>query len=636
MLHATIRNDVGPALTGDGALIDGDAILAGSFEAHSTGGYSAVRLGNANIKGSLVMSGATLRSQSGSALAADGLTVGGSATFDRGFNATARTPQGTLRLSGAHIGRQLTLAGGVIENQNGPALQANGVVVSGGLFASSVRAVGAGDEGVINLHGSHIFGQLDLFRALVVSTTGPAVVADGMKVEGDAILTSQLITKDDESQRGTLRVPGAHITGRLTMSNSNLANGSGPALIGDGMTVDGDAFLDGTFSATGSFERGTIRMLNSKIRGLLVMSGATLQNDIGPAFHADGIVVGGSAYLDDGFEATGQGEQGSVRLVDARIEKQLIMSGATLLNTLGPALVADTIFVGGRLSLDEKFTATGQGGEGAVRVPGARIGAQLVLSQARLTCNGGPALMAESAVIDGDALFDATFDADANKTQQVAVLSNMQIRGALQVDPRILELVGSGYRWGIDGLSYNSHPSVGFNTWLEFLRKGTSFYHPQPYRQLAAAATAAGHEGDARRALIAQRDDQVARGNLGFGARSWARFTKYTLGYGYKPWLALSWLGLVLGIAVATVFLTPDALAYADRGQATACRPVEAFEIAFDIVVPLISTSTGTACEISRSLGGQFIAWASIPFAIAGWALTALFAAGFTSIIRRP
>jgi hypothetical protein len=100
-------------------------------------------------------------------------------------------------------------------------------------------------------------------------------------------------------------------------------------------------------------------------------------------------------------------------------------------------------------------------------------------------------------------------------------------------------------------LTYSGLPAgISPEQWLRLLWKATPSYAAQPYQQLAAAHRAAGHDGEARAVLMAQRDDQIHRAPLTRrGERSWARFTRVTLGYGYQPWRAL--IGLLAIVAAA-------------------------------------------------------------------------------------
>jgi hypothetical protein len=75
------------------------------------------------------------------------------------------------------------------------------------------------------------------------------------------------------------------------------------------------------------------------------------------------------------------------------------------------------------------------------------------------------------------------------------------------------------------------------------------FYTAQPYQQLAAGCRALGDERGAREVLMAQRDDELARGDTRWQERLWGKITKITLGYGYQPWRALLFLTAVVAIS---------------------------------------------------------------------------------------
>jgi hypothetical protein len=84
----------------------------------------------------------------------------------------------------------------------------------------------------------------------------------------------------------------------------------------------------------------------------------------------------------------------------------------------------------------------------------------------------------------------------------------------------------------------------------------TPSYAAQPYRQLAAATQAVGHDSDTRKVLIAQRRDQLKRKAItSLHERTWAKLTGLTLGYGYQPWRALIGLLVVVAAAVTLVII---------------------------------------------------------------------------------
>ncbi|MEB0267655.1 hypothetical protein, partial [Cryobacterium sp. 10I5] len=363
-------------------------------------------------------------------------------------------------------------------------------------------------------------------------------------------------------------------------------------------------------------------------------------NETGPALAADWVSVGGDMFLRGGFTATGHGDMGAVRFLGAQITGQLNLSGAILTNETGPALAADRVSVRGNMSLDDGFTATGHGNDGAVRFPSAQITGQLSLSGAILTNETGPALAADRVSVGGDMFLRGGFTATGHGDDGAVRFLGAQITGRLWVAYVTLGRAIGGTGWVVDGLTYDGYPTARFTRWLDFLRDGTTSYAAQPYQQLAAVARAAGHDADARRALIAQRDDQVKRGTLTGLAKAWARFTKLALGYGYQPWRALIGVAGSLLIAILVTSFVPGALAVVTTSTtneliSTPCTGIQTFQIAVDMTIPLVSTGTGSACHITSTVGGQTVGGIGVFLTLAGWALTALFAAGFTRAIRQ-
>jgi hypothetical protein len=116
---------------------------------------------------------------------------------------------------------------------------------------------------------------------------------------------------------GTIRVPGADISGQLTFRGARLACGRGcDALVADGSKVSGSVFLDEGFTAAGA-----IRLIGADITGQLSCSDAHLNgaDSDGAALVADWIKVGLSMLLDKGFTAAG-----TISLDSGRVGRGLV------------------------------------------------------------------------------------------------------------------------------------------------------------------------------------------------------------------------------------------------------------------------------------------------------------------------
>ena len=397
-------------------------------------------------------------------------------------------------------------------------------------------------------------------------------------------LDQAVITADCEP--GAVGLSGAHL-GRLDCSGARIRNDSGPALDTEGLRVDQNVFLRGGFQAVGARKYGAVRLLGAHIHGDLDCTGATMRNDSGPALAADGLQVDQNVFLSGGFEAVGAGEDGAVRLLGAHLGR-LDCSGARIRNDSGPALDAEGLQVDQNVFLRDGFEAVGAGSDVTLHLSHVRIGGVLVFAPARLEHTAGP-----------------------------------QARLAL------------------DGLTYTGLPvGISSRDWLHLLGEGTPSYAAQPYQQLAGAHRAAGHDGEARSTLMAQRQDQIDRRALtGRAERAWARLTGFLLGYGYQPWRTLLALLAVATIAVVLA-LTLGAHGGVARTDphaptATRCSAVERIGVGLDLGLPLIKTGTRDHCDTTASTTGQVLTAAGWALQLLAWAFATLFVAGFTGAVRK-
>ena len=278
--------------------------------------------------------------------------------------------------------------------------------------------------------------------------------------------------------------------------------------------------------------------------------------------------------------------------------------------------------------LRDRFTATGAGVLGAVRLLGANISGVLDCAGAVVTTTGRLALDLSEAKL-----------------------------GPLLLSKPMLDSA----TWSVDlsGTTYQGIPRpASLGQWLDLLRSHTPSYSPQPWQQLAAVHRAAGHERDARRILIAQQDDRRRRllrpgPHAGWRTRaglalyrSYLKALRLVVGYGYQTWRALIGLlvilvaGAGLGLGAGhtrsspTQYVASHTRATASPG--TACSAVEQVGLGVDLSLPVIKTNTRARCDLdSTSRPGQWFTAASWILLSLSWAAATLVVAGYTGVVRR-
>jgi hypothetical protein len=310
--------------------------------------------------------------------------------------------------------------------------------------------------------------------------------------------------------------------------------------------------------------------------------------------------------------------------------------GASLRNDSGPALDADDLRVEQTLFLRDGFTAVGTGDSGAVRLVGAHVG-ELDCDDASMSNDSGSALDADRLQVDQNVFLAGSFTAVAGGAAVVVNLRSLRVGGTLVFNPRLEHRTNSRRRLQVDGLVYSGLPErISTSEWLRLLREGTPDYAAQPYQQLAATHRAAGHDGEVRRILMAQRRDQIDRRALtGRAERGWARLTGLVLGYGYQPWRALVCLLLVLVAAVVLAVVLGGHSGLAVPQSAVGCTVAERVGVGLDLGTPLLKTNVGAQCQTTNTTPGQVLMVAGWVLQLLAWAFATLFIAGFTGVVRK-
>ncbi|WP_146075835.1 hypothetical protein [Saccharopolyspora kobensis] len=442
----------------------------------------------------------------------------------------------------------------------------------------------------------------------------------------------------------------------------DISDSTFPEFLGDCFICDNDVVM-------AEVRCRRIRLINSKITGMLNVSGAVLTATDEPALHADRMAVNHLAAI--GLRASSDSELGTLRLLDATIPGQLDLHAAAIDATRGPALAADWIKVNSGLLIGDGFRATSNSALGAIRLPGATITGQLLLTGATITASEGPALFADRLTVHGSVHLSTGFRASSTSEEATLRLPGATITGQFRLREAevtnaaaahlVLDLASaqvqgdlvlslqtiSGednhpFQMQVNGFAYPFIPrEAGCQEWLRLLAEHTPEYAAQPYQQLAAVYRAAGHDREVRRILIAQQVDHRRRGHLGNRIQKLLhRANGAFIGYGHRPWRALAFLALV-GLVAVAVATSASLLGFAvhpvkSPGEApTACSSAEAIGLALDTSIPVLKLGGEKKCEIAATGWGQAFYLANYLLQMLGWAFATLFVAGYTGLVRK-
>lgn len=216
-----------------------------------------------------------------------------------------------------------------------PTFAANGCYVEGSVELVQMRIDADSDSGALELAGAYIRGALDCARTVLVNRSGPALIADDLKVDGSLDLSRLRANADCDS--AAVQLSGALIGGSLRADHADLANKSGPALAADNLRVNGSVFLRRSQCHGNHPAHAAVQLHGTHIADNLEFSGAAMSNESGSALTASGLQVDGTALFHQGFSAFGR-SQPAVDLTAARIGGGLDFGDSRILNPDGLAL----------------------------------------------------------------------------------------------------------------------------------------------------------------------------------------------------------------------------------------------------------------------------------------------------------
>lgn len=479
--------------------------------------------------------------------------------------------------------------------------------------------------------------RVDL-RTGVSEEDGPATGARwGPERSVRAAVVAALLLGANAERSGVvaaLRLAGARITGRLDLSGAEIRHA---------LSIE-DCWLEEAVSLQGATTR-TVEIANSRVPGIdaglaridgaldlrrstleggsLILSNARVAGELGLtdariSGPGEWAVLAGGLVMEGGLFAKRLVTRGGLRLLGAQLPGGLFLQGARLENAGGIALAAGHV-VASTVDCSQGFTA-----QGTVRLRGARIEDLLTFEGAHLKGDG--TALVGIAMHVGD--FDFRTATPPSGTVDLRSAHATWCQDGERAWPDEVLLEGFTYgsiRFGETEPAEDAAAPVGGDVArrLAWIRRNPG-YAPQPYEQLAGRYRQIGHDGDARRVLLAKQRHR--RRGLHPAGRLWGHLLDATVGYGYRPWLAGVWL-IALTLLGTLVFghHTPTPV---KPGEGA---PFQPFVYTLDLLIPIGGLGQRTAWYWTESVS-QWLAYVLIA---AGWVLTTAVVAGVTRTLNR-
>ncbi|RFS82155.1 hypothetical protein D0T12_28355 [Actinomadura spongiicola] len=360
---------------------------------------------------------------------------------------------------------------------------------------------------------------------------------------------------------------------------------------------------DGYVSLSGSVVDGEVRLPRAQISGGLRMNGIeiTVTDPDKWAFFSGGLVVDVGAFVRDARIT------GGVRLVGARINGGLFMEGTTLSNPGRIALDGQNMVVEDAAEFSRGFTAVG-----TMRLRSSRFNGILSFSRARLD-SGDPARMA--------------LHASHMQADELLLMPTEKINGRVSLSySRISLIMDRAHVWPdelyLNGMTYETLRGAEFKDRLSWVSRDPEF-HLQPYEQLAAWYHGIGHDDLARKVQLAKL--RARRRGLHPVGRVYNRLLDWTVGYGYRPWLAAAWFAALLAIGT-TVFSIEEPRPVKPKDELPAFH---ALIYTLDLLIPLDTFGQQLSYDAVN-----WSRWVAYGLVTTGWVLATALIAGATRVLR--
>ena len=515
--------------------------------------------------------------------------------------------------------------------------------------AAGLRIEGAAIPGRIDLEGLDIpfplrlrrctLGQLVITDARLVSLSLAGSTCTGVTA-GRVSVTGSMRLNAGFAATGRVWMPGASIGGDFDCTSAQLGTeNENAALLLDGTHIAGRVFLRGGETRLGKSDThrwfevcGRVRAMNARFdRGLICTPHARFA-------HEDGIAVELYALRTNGWATfTGAEIHGGLQIATGHIGGQLTLASATIMGELdleaveidGNLNLSDTelgprtTIRGSRIAGSADFTRAWAGYSREIDAAGSTIGGRLVWKDVKYEPKSaeGPPFMpsvsvahAQAAVLDDD---PGAWPRGHNLTLEGFSYRGLDIPGDLGVGPRSsLARLRRHRPEGWLGARID---------WL--LSQPCDRWSPYPYGQLAAALRQAGHDSAARVVSIERERQRRHRGGLNRASKLANRIVGLTIGYGYRPWIALVWAAIVMAVGAA-VFSHLHPRDFTIKDNPPVYHPLG---YSIDAFLPIVNLHQEDA-RTPKALGWSIYLWIHIAL---GWLLTTLGIAGVTGLIRR-
>jgi hypothetical protein len=580
--------------------------------AHSDDDYAVLNLRTAKIDGDLSCAGAQFANRGRMAIWADGLTVGGSVLFNRGFLAT-----GEVGLFGAKINGNFDCEAAQLHNLRGTTIYASKAKFGANVFFRN----GFTTLGAIRLHGAEIVGNLEIGGpngaiCRLANDRGDVLLGDGLKVGGRVIFSKS-------SFLGRVSLTGASIASSLDCSHCRFLNNRGPSIAAERLKIGGSAtFVDrccvsGEFNLQGASIGGDLDLadaqLSSCARSAVVADEAKIDGSIrlGGGSYVRGDLRFSGSKIGRNFEARNARSYGQICLTGASISGNLCLhggpstgdsssetGGGRLVNREGHTLLVNQAVIGGEVLIGGKAGLTDRlRSYGELSLYGSKIGGGFHCTNCLLISKGQSAICLDQATFSSGATIGGGL-----QTNGVISLAGAAVTGALSFAQVEFFGIGTTGLTATDvtvtgtldlsrmALTRNTNIKLSYTTvgqfrddlesWpafgnlhldgftytaiLDQIQQGRQrlcwlkrdpIFHPQPYEQLARTLRNSGQEAYAKTVGIAKEKMRRKHGGLSRKSQLWSRILYVTIGYGYKPHWALAWsAALVLSASIVFYF----------------------------------------------------------------------------------